>query len=851
MFMKLFAPAVTLLMTAYAGMAAEPPKAPESLPPEHAANMAASRELFKQKVGPFLMAQCVECHGAGKVKAGFNLGSRETMLKGGDKGPAVILGKGRTSPLVKYVAHEEESFMPPKKPAFKDMVDVLAKWIDLGAAYDKPLVEGAAVGKQPMTVTDKDKQYWAYKPLGEIKPPIVKDAAWGKTPVDSFIRAKWEEKGITPAPQADPRTLIRRAYFDLIGLPPTPEEVKAFLDDKSPDAFEKVIDHLLSLPQFGERWARHWMDPARYAESHGFEHDYFRPNAYHYRDFLIKAINANMPYKQFVEWQIAGDELAPEDPLALMATGFLGAGVFPTQITNAEAERIRYDAMDDMLATTGHAMLALTVSCARCHDHKFDPIPTKDYYRMLSAFTTTTRTEIDVDLGTPEEKAATKAFETKLKPLTDAHKQYEDTELPKKLSAWIAEQQAKKSPLPKIADAKVSKTLQGLLDGKQPLDKLAKPERDALLKWFATQDDTWKKQSAEIAELNKQRPKSTVVKVQACSEGLKPMRHHTADGSIPDFYPETFFLNRGDVAQKNGKADPGFLQVLSRSAEGDKHWMIPKPKEARTSFKRAGLAKWITDTDTGAGSLAARVMVNRLWHHHFGRGIVSTVNDFGFQGDPPTHPELLEWLARDFVANGWNVKRLHKQLMMSRVYQLSGTPTATGKEQDPDNRLWHYRPKRRMEAETIRDNLLAVSGTLDKTMYGAGTLDQGMRRRSIYFSVQRSQLIPMLQVFDWPDTLTSASARPTTVVAPQALLFLNNPHVRNMAKAFAAKLAPAKTPEATVALAYETAYGRPPTSEEAADGVNYLKAAQASHPATALADYALVLMSLNEFIYVE
>ena len=818
-------------------VAAEPPKV-EPTPPEHAANMAASRELFKQKVGPFFTAQCLECHGAGKVKAGFNLGTREALLAGGDKGKAVILGKGRSSPLVKSVAHEDDPHMPPKKLAFKDMVEALAKWIDLGAAYDKPLVEGKAVGKQPMTVTDKDRQYWAYKPLADVKAPA------GNDPIDAFIAEKWAAKGITPAAAADKRTLIRRVYFDLIGLPPTPEEVKAFLDNQAPDAFDKVVDRLLSLPQFGERWARHWMDPARYAESHGFEHDYFRPNAYHYRDFLIKAVNANMPYKQFVEWQIAGDELAPQDPLALAATGFLGAGVFPTQITNAEAERIRYDAMDDMLATTGHAMLALTVGCARCHDHKFDPIPTKDYYRLLSAFTTTVRTEIDVDLGTPAEKEAAKVFEAKLKPLADALKQYEEMELPKKLPTWLIEQKAKKGPSPKIADANAAKGLQLLWDGQQPLDKLAKPQRDALLKWFATQDDDWKKQSVAIAELSKQRPKVTMAKIQACSEGLKPMRHHTADGSIPDFYPETYILNRGDTVQKNGVADQGFLQVLSRSPDGDKHWITAKPKDAHSSFRRAGLAKWITDVDTGAGALAARVMVNRLWHHHFGRGLVSTVNDFGFQGDPPTHPELLEWLAKDFVAHGWDVKRLHKQIVTSRVYQLAGTPTASGKEQDPDNRLWHYRPKRRMEAETIRDNLLAVSGTLDKTMYGPGTLDQSMKRRSIYFTVQRSQLIPMLQVFDWPDTLTSASARSTTVVAPQALLFLNNPNVRAMAKAFAAKLATAKTPEATVTLAYETAYGRLPTAEEIADGVAFLKTAP-------VIDYALVLMSLNEFIYVE
>jgi hypothetical protein len=841
------------------------------VPPDHAAKMAAGRKLFQEKVRPFLTANCLKCHGGEKVRSGFNLTTRELLLKGGDNGPAVSPGKGHASRLVKLVARRDEPHMPPKTPAPKEAVELLARWIDLGAAYDKPLIESAPAGKKPLTVTDHDRQYWAYRTLREPAVPPVKDSGWVRNPIDRFLLAKMEAARVAPARDADKRTLVRRVYFDLIGLPPPPEEVEAFVNDRSPNAYEKVVDGLLASPRFGERWARHWLDPARYAESHGFEHDYYRPYAYHYRDFVIKAFNADMPYDQFVRWQVAGDELAPGDPLALAATGFLGAGVYPTQITTREAERVRYDAMDDMLATTGYAMLGLTVACARCHDHKYDPIPTRDYYRMLSAFTTTVRSEVEVDLGTPEQKKAQADFEAKLKPLADELKRYEAKELPKQLAAWVAGQNAKGAKLPKPGEANAALGLKALWDGKKALDKLPKLQRGQLVKWFAPQDAGWKSREAKVKELEKKRPPSTKTKIQATTEGLKPMRHHTALPSIPDFYPKTYFLKRGDAEQKDGVATQGFLQVLSRHPDGDKHWIVPKPAGARTSFRRAGLAKWLTDAEYGAGSLAARVIVNRLWHHHFGRGIVTTLNDFGLQGGHPTHPELLEWLACDLVSHGWRLKRVHKLIVMSRAYQLSsiaerGTRNAESKSNASSSiphsefhvpqSMWSHRPRRRLEAEAIRDSLLAVGGLLDATMYGSGTLDQGMRRRSVYFRVQRSQLVPVLQVFDWPDTLTSQGARPTTVVAPQALLFLNNPQVRDCAEGFAARLKDAAEKGLPVAVdrAYRIAFARPPSKEEAAAGVAFLtarRAARGGNLDAALAEYAHALIGLNEFIYVD
>jgi mono/diheme cytochrome c family protein len=725
--------------------------AAQPVPPDHAASMAASQRLFTEKVRPFLEKNCLECHGAGKLRGGFSLASREALLKGGDHGIAVVAGKAKESPLIAYVGREKEPHMPPKSPPFsRETIETLAKWIDLGAAYDRPLGT-ATVGKKPLTVTARDRDYWAFRPLATVPVPAVKDATWPVTAIDRFLLAKMEAAGVAPVADADPRTLARRLYFDLIGLPPSPEQVEAFCASASRDlqfTIEKTVDELLASPAYGERWGRHWLDVARFAESTGFEHDYVRPFAYHYRDFVIRAFNADMPYDQFVRWQIAGDELAPDDSLALSATGFLGAGVFPTQITNREAERIRYDALDDMLATTGHAVLSLTVGCARCHDHKFDPIPTRDYYQMLSAFTTTVRSEIDVAVS-------------------------------------------------------------------------GKPS-----------------------------------KMQVCTEGLKPLRHHTADGSIPDFYPQTYFLQRGDVAQKDGVADPGTLQVLTRHPDGAKHWQTPKPEGARTSFRRVGLAKWLTDVSDGAGALAARSIVNRVWHHHMGRGIVATINDFGLQGEPATHPELLEWLAADLVAHDWSLKHLHRGIVLSRGYRLSGATSAEGLRVDPDNRLrWRF-PRRRLEAEIIRDNLLAVSSLLDRTPFGAGTLDEGMKRRSIYFQVKRSQMIPMLQVFDWPDAQTSAGVRPVTVVAPQALVFLNHPQVRACAVSLAKRLkfdAEKGLPDA-VDRAYRLTFGRAPTDQEKAAGVSFLSAARQARNGNldaALTEYSLALLGLNEFIYVD
>ena len=346
-------------------------------------NMTMSRDLFKNEIKPLFNEHCLKCHGGDKTKSSFDLNTREGLILGGDQGVAVIPGNPKQSPLIDYLRHTEEPFMPPKESKLPESsISLIEKWITLGAAYDSPLVNNLDQKKGPMKVTDDDRSYWAYAP--------IKSEFNNKNKIDDFIKTN---------ALASPRILGRRLHFDLIGLPPEPDHLDKFVDGFSEKIYKSMVEDLISSPKFGERWARHWLDVARFGESHGFEQDYDRKFAFHYRDFVIRSFNADMPYDEFTRWQIAGDELAPDDPMAMMATGFLGAGVYPTQITISEAERIRYDAMDDMLGTVGSAMLATTIACARCHDHKYDPIPTKDYYQMLSAFTTTVRSDIDIDLS--------------------------------------------------------------------------------------------------------------------------------------------------------------------------------------------------------------------------------------------------------------------------------------------------------------------------------------------------------------------------------------------------------------------------------------------------------------------
>ncbi len=730
--------------------AASAQESPATAPADHAPKMQAGLELFKASVRDLLSKHCLACHGGAKTEGDFDLSDRDKLFDSGQAGDSA-----EESPLFALIQHAEEPHMPHKQDKLPDeAIAAIGKWLDLGAPYDKPLAgpERDPAGAEA-SPSAKRSDFWSFQPLAVVAPPEVKQAAWTRTPIDRFVAAAQEAKGLHGNPPAAKRVLIRRAYFDLIGLPPTPEEVEAFVEDSDPAAYEKLLDRLLALPQYGERWARHWMDVARFAESHGYEQDYDRPFAFYYRDFLIRAFNDDLPFDQFIRWQLAGDEFAPDNPWALAATGFLGGGAFPTQLTENEFERARYDELDDMTSTTGSAFLGLSVGCARCHDHKYDPIASADYYRLASAFTTTIRSEIELTLPGAE-----------------------------------------------------------------------KPE-----------------------------------KVQVTSEGFPKTKHHADDRGFPHFYPETFVLNRGDPSQKKEPAELAFLPALMRDGRDTADWQVAPPEGwTRTSFRRASLANWITDPRHGAGHLAARVIVNRLWHLHFGRGIVASPNDFGMQGERPSHPELLDWLATDLVHNGWQLKRLHKLIMLSAVYQQDGSWDEARAAIDRENMLLWRRPPRRLEAEPIRDQMLAASGLLDSTMYGAGTLDPNHRRRSIYFFIKRSQLIPNMMLFDWPEHLVSIGARSSTTIAPQALLFLNGPQTRQYAEGLAAR-AQREAPSTPVERAYAICLGRAPNDDERQLAAQFLEAQHAKYTAlgddqakhTALVDFCQALFGMNEFVYVE
>ncbi|MDC0218960.1 PSD1 and planctomycete cytochrome C domain-containing protein [Verrucomicrobia bacterium] len=1014
---------------------------------KHSAEMARGLTLFKSDVRAVLKQHCVKCHGGDKTRGGLDFTTRASLLKGGDEGVVIVPGKAKASLLFRLISHLEKPHMPVKNPKLPDdAIQKIEKWIDLGAPYDQPLIVKTGSPKG-MQVTDDDRKFWSFVPLKKPKAPTVKNKKWTNNEIDQFVLRKLEGAKLTPNGPAESRVLIRRLYFDLIGLPPTPKEVDAFVKASlvnRQSALENLVDQLLASKHYGERWGRHWLDVARFAESHGFEQDYDRKFAFHYRDFVIKALNADMPYDQFVKWQVAGDEFAPDNPLAMMATGFLGAGVFPTQLTEKEFESARYDELDDMANTTGTAMLGLTIGCARCHDHKFDPIPTRDYYRFINTFATTIRSEIDLEINSAATVSAKAKWEKEHAPLVAALAKFEQVELPKRFAAWAKNPPANTTQKMSwmVLDHMQVKSLDGatfakqddgsfILGGKNPVndrwvltaelqamglnairiealvdksmkrngpgrasngnfalsdirvfatpkkggkrqsvklinpkathqqntgglsvassidgdkrksgwavdvggigkdqaavfefaapvgfeggtvltiemdffvntshtigrprvavtaapkpvaikgdgraaslatlmeslkkgggpDKLNAKERAELTKIYRAQDTEWTKLNNKVQQHMSAKPQTKKEKVQVTSEGFKPTKHHADGRGFPHFYKQTYFLKRGDPNQKHGEATQGFLQVLMRGSKNEEAWQVSAPKDWRTSYRRRSLANWMTDTQNGAGHLLARVMANRLWQHHMGRGIVNTPNDFGLQGELPTHPQLLDWLASELIEGGWRLKPLHKKIVMSATYLQSSGYNVAKMKTDPLNKLHWRRTPTRLQAEVIRDSLLEMSGLLDTRMYGAGTLDERMKRRSIYFMIKRSRLIPTMQLFDSPEPLVSQGSRPSTIIAPQALHFMNNAQVREAAVALAGQFEKKTEDGDAISLAYQTVVGREPTISEKKSITAFMNVQAESYQAggrkdarkLALADLAQVLFGLNEFIYV-
>ncbi|NUM52047.1 MAG: DUF1553 domain-containing protein [Candidatus Hydrogenedentes bacterium] len=729
-------------------------------------------------------------------------------------------------------------------------------------------------------VTDEDRAFWSFQPLKRVDPPAMRNSSWSTTLIDTFIGAALEAKGIAPSPQVSPGKLVRRLYYDLIGLPPSPEEIEAFERDPSPEAYEKLVDHLLASPHFGERWGRHWLDVARYADSDGYEFDIERPNAYHYRDFVIRAFNDDLPFDTFVKWQLAGDECAPENPLALAATGFCTSG--PT-VSNQELELNKYDEWDDMLSTTSVAFLGMTVACARCHDHKYDPISSHDYYRMLSAFTSTKRYEA---LMAP--RAEADAYRVKVAEWegrnAEAHAALQAIYSPVRDQLRIARIDALRAT-----------------DDEKSLLKLAKDDtNESQKKLLAKHAEALKVPDEEIRT---QLDAESIAKADAALASIaaieieKPVSPPLAL-ALTDAKPEpadSYFLARGNPDAKQEKVALGFLSVLPGSEDDRFAPATLRTADAKTTFRRAALAEWLTDVDRGAGRLTARVIVNRVWNHYFGHGIVRTPNDFGRQGDRPSHPELLDWLAAELVQNGWSLKHIHKLILMSAVYQQSSEYDETAAAIDPDNRLlWRQNPKR-LEAEIIRDATLAITNCLNPRMYGPGVfpfmppdavatgstpkwpLDAkdgpDTWRRSIYIFVRRSARMPMIESFDAPDTVVSCGRRLATVTPTQSLSMMNSAFSSDQARFFADRLRAeaGDNREGWVRRAFAFALNRPPTDHELALSLGFLEKQVQRHikqeadetktnyyalkdkdvVQSALVDFAQVILSLNEFVYVD
>jgi mono/diheme cytochrome c family protein len=839
---------------------------------------------FARDVRLILERSCWKCHGSENQKGGLRLDLRTAALGLGDSGSrAITPGKADESELIRRVeADDTEERMPPKSdPLSRDEIRILRTWIDQGAEWPETAAT-ATNGRKAMVVTAEDRRHWSYRPLSHIDLPEVHDSGWRRTPIDQFVLAALEARGIRPNARADRRTLIRRVYFDLLGLPPSPEDVKAFVADPAADAYETLVDRLLASRHYGERWGRHWLDVARYADSDGLESDADRPTAYPYRDFVIRAMNDDMSYRTFVRWQIAGDEYEPDNPGALAATGFLAGA--PTEMLSVPMEeeklRFRFNELDDMAVTTASAFLGLTLGCARCHDHKYDAIPTRDYYRLQCAFTTTTRDE--TLLVTRAEAARYREQESRWKErLKTAQHQWNE---------WLTEQ--KKPHAAALRNAKID-ALAISDEGKsllkeQPDSEAGKKLAEKLKKALAVSEDDYRR-----AFSDEQRRRWDALKEEIeIVKRSEPQRPPTALAIVDrQATPEpTWLLDRGDFYAKKDRLQVGFLTVLTGSRSPEDYWNDARREIAsdRGTGQRRALADWITDAEQGAGPLLSRVMVNRVWQHHFGEGLVRTVGDFGVRGERPTHPELLEWLAHEFVAGGWRLKPLHRLILTSAAYVQDTTYDADRATKDADNRLlWRRRP-RRLEAECLRDAVLSVSGTLNPEPFGPAykppippeamlarnTKDpypkdardtESTRRRTVYMFHKRVVQHPLMQAFDGPDAVVSCGRRNITTVAPQALALLNDTFLRDRAADLARRLLAESdaTPEGLVTRGFELALSRPPSDSERTASVKFLetqlqrRSARAKsappdeHRLRALTDFAQALFSLNEFIYVD
>ncbi len=775
-------------------------------------------KFFETQVRPLLVEHCHDCHGPQTQWASLRLDSRDAILKGGDSGPAAVPGKPAESLLIRAVRHEEGAPEMPEGDKLTDQqIAALVRWVEMGAPYPG----GAKL------VDARDRNHWSFQPPGDPPLPAVKNTAWVRSPIDRFILAKMEAEDFVPTHTADKVTLIRRVTYNLTGLPPTPEEVAEFLADDQPDAYARLVDRLLESPAYGERWGRHWLDVARYSDSNGLDENIAHGNAWRYRDYVVAAFNQDKPFDRFVVEQVAGD-LLPYDSDAqrreqIIATGFLSIG--PKVLAEPDPKKMQMDIIDEQLDTLGRAFLGMTFGCARCHDHKFDPIDTADYYGLAGIFKSSKTMEHyriiarwhEHILPSPETEAMKAEYESQLASKRQA------------IDDFIAK-----------ANEELASSLGS--DGKLP----EKPEEH----YSEENKKQLKKLRDELAALEKSPPEYPAAMGVTEDEEVADIAIHIRGSH----------LKLGDVVPRHtppvmvGPEPPAFSSDQSGRLE---------------------LANWLADPQH---PLTARVIVNRVWRWHFGEGLVRTPDNFGLLGEPPTHPELLDWLARRFVEDGWSIKGLHRLILNSATYRQASSASDEAIARDPENRLYGRFNVRRLEAEAVRDAMLAVGDQLDGHVGGSllhvknraflfnhtsqDATQYTSKRRSLYLPIIRNNVYDVLQLLDFPDPAVSTGHRVTTAVAPQALMMLNSDFVMNCADHLAERvLEEASADEQRVDRVYLLAYGRKPTPEERREQLAFVakvdEALAASEPdAQARKRQAWNLLchtvlAANEFVYVK
>ncbi len=839
----------------------------------------ADKLTFEEHIQPILQIRCFKCHGEKVRKSGLDLRRRFTILKGGDGGAAIVPGKPGESLLIEMIG---EGTMPPKDEGRLSQreIELLKRWVAGGAmtkAAKEPPLEVVAADSE---VSDEDRKFWAFQPPVRPVVPTVKDASRVRNAIDAFLLARIEAAGGNFNSDASKLTLIRRACFDLTGLPPTPDDIDAFLTDEESDAYERLIDRLLASPRYGERWGRHWLDVAGYADSDGYlEADRLRPEAWRYRDYVVRALNDDKPYDRFILEQMAGDELedwrrrdeiTPQLADNLIATGFLRTASDPTY-GNYKEKLECYKVMADTMQIVSSTFLGLTVQCARCHSHKFDPIPHRDYYQMHAVLTSSydpNRWQVSLARAVPLATEAETARITKRNQQVDARL--------KQLQAELAELTMRNRS--KLLDQKLSHLADAALRGKVKSSLLvAAKKRNAeqkklvgahAAKVTATDDEL----AAAFPKFKSTRDRlQATVNAETSLKGTIVQLRGLAD--LDDKPQPTFLLRRGDFDKPGRQVEPGVPSVLAPAG----FQLKPQPGY-KTTGRRAALARWMIDPQH---PLTARVHVNRIWAQHFGRGIVATLDNFGRAGERPTHPELLDWLAVEFIAGGWSQKAIHRLIMTSTAYRQSSQPNRQLQTADPNNLLLGAWRPRRHEGEVVRDSALAVAGKLNLQMFGqpipvtrhstglvtVADNPQGSRR-SVYLIVRRSQPVTLLELFDTPRMEVNCTRRNESIVVTQALTMLNSKFIETMSQSLASRLIAAvpSDGDARIDSAFRLVYGRLPRQQERQSVSSFLQkltatelAQKANNPTvaeqsaaerSAWNQLAIILLNSNEFLYI-